>query len=76
MRDEERRYDEASRLCRTAEDLRDRIRSLRLRLDEREGDLSRAELEQAQEAARSALEQLRRYRERLVGGSRREANAG
>lgn len=78
MRDEERRYDEASQLCRAADDLRERIGSLRRRLDGRgEDELSRAELEAAHEGARSALEHLRRYRERVVGGpAREEVGAG
>lgn len=76
MRDEERRYDEAAQLCRAADHLRERIQSLRRRLDERGDDLSRAELEAAEASARSTLDHLRRYRERLVGGSSREASAG
>lgn len=72
MRDEERRYDEASQLCRAADDLRDRIESLgeRVRREPR-GDATwdRNDLERAREAAAEALTHLRRYREKLVGGS-------
>lgn len=77
MRDEERRYDEASQLCRAADDLRGRVRSLRRRLREEAGgsEPERAELERAEEAAAEALDHLRRYREKLVGGSRAELSA-
>lgn len=72
MRDEERRYDEASQLCRAADDLKDRVESLRKRVREgppghEPGDQN--DLELAREAAAEALEHLRRYREKLVGGS-------
>lgn len=82
MRDEERRYDEASQLCRAADDLRARVESLRSRLREEAGtqpggaEIERAELERAEDAAREALEHLRCYREKLVAGSAREVSAG
>jgi len=75
MRDEERRYDEASQLCRAAEDLSERVESLRHRLrDRRTGDGGGPgqDLERAEEAAREALKHLRCYREKLIGGSPRE----
>lgn len=78
MRDEERRYDEASRLCRAADDLRDRIQSLRARLGEgppgrSSGD---AELEGAERATAEALEELKRYREKLVESPPTRIGAG
>lgn len=79
MRDEERRYDEASQLCRAAEDLRARIESLRGRLrEDRPGGPPGPdpELEQAQGAAEEALRQLKRYREKVVGGTPTEVGAG
>lgn len=82
MRDEERRYDEASQLCRAADGLRSRVESLRRRLREEAAagpggsELERADLERAEEAAAEALQHLRRYREKLVGGSKPELNAG
>lgn len=76
MRDEERRYDEASQLCRAAEDLRSRVESLRSRLGEGAPHGGGDEIEGAEEAAVEALRHLRRYRETLVGGSREEVSAG
>lgn len=78
MRDEERRYDEASQLCRAADDLEDRVESLRNRVQERRGGdraWDRDDLELAREAAAEALEHLRRYREKLVGGDPDELGA-
>lgn len=72
MRDEERRYDEASQLCRAAEDLSERLESLRRRLRERPvGDDGSAseDVERALESARETLGHLRRYREKLLGGA-------
>lgn len=72
MRNEERRYDEASQLCRAAEDLTERIGSLRRRLRERSaggGASGSAEVDRADEAAREALAHLRRYREKLIRGA-------
>lgn len=76
MRDEERRYDEASQLCRAAEDVRARVESLRERLEDDALQGDRAEVERAEEAAAEALEHLRRYRETLIGGPREEVGAG
>lgn len=76
MRNEERRYDEASRLCRAAEDLQSRVESLARRLDEGAPVEGSGEVARAEEAASEALEHLRRYRESLVGGSREEVGAG
>lgn len=78
MRDEERRYDEASQLCRAADDLRDRVESLRNRVNEgAAGDRAwdRDDLERARDAAAEALDHLRRYREKLVGGDPDELGA-
>jgi len=77
MRDEERRYDEASQLCRAADDLKDRIESLEERVQASSGsnDREREDLEGAREAAAGALRHLRRYREKLVGGSPDEIGA-
>jgi len=73
MRDEERRYDEASQLCRAADDLSERVESLRHRLRRRPSDDGAGDdLERAEEAAREALKHLRRYREKLIGGSAAE----
>lgn len=75
MRNEERRYDEASQLCRAAEDLAERIGSLRRRLREGTpggGASGSAEVERADEAAREALAHLRRYREKLIRGAEDE----
>lgn len=79
MRDEERRYDEASQLCRAADDLRARIESLRGRLRERRFGSSPGpdpELERAEEAAGEALEELKRYRDKLVESSPTGVGAG
>lgn len=76
MRDEERRYDEASQLCRAAEDLRSRVESLQRRLGEGAPHADGDEVERAEEAAAEALQHLRRYRETLVGGPREEVGAG
>lgn len=77
MRDEERRYDEASQLCRAADDLRDRVESLEERVQAPSGGGAggREDLERAREAAAEALTHLRRYREELVGGSPDEVGA-
>lgn len=78
MRDEERRYDEASQLCRAADDLKDRVESLRKRVNEGPaGDRAwdRDDLGLARDAAAEALEHLRRYREKLVGGDPDELGA-
>ena len=77
MRDEERRYDEASQLCRAADDLKDRVESLgeRLQASSGVGPGGRNDLERAREAAAEALAHLRRYREKLVGGSPDEVGA-
>lgn len=78
MRDEERRYDEASQLCRAADDLKDRVESLRNRVGEgpaANGAWDRDDLELAREAAAEALQHLRRYREKLVGGDPDELGA-
>ncbi|MFB6240621.1 MAG: hypothetical protein ABEJ46_03510 [Gemmatimonadota bacterium] len=76
MRDEERRYDEASQLCRAAEDLRSRVESLQRRLGAGEPRGGGDEVERAEEAAAEALQHLRRYRETLIGGPREEVGAG
>ncbi len=77
MRNEERRYDEASQLCRAADDLRDRVESLEERVRATSGGDARGrnDLERAREAAAEALTHLRRYREKLVGGSPDELGA-
>ena len=78
MRDEERRYDEASQLCRAADDLKDRVESLERRVKASSGGgagRDRRDLERAREAAAEALGHLRRYREKLVGGSPEEIGA-
>ena len=77
MRDEERRYDEASQLCRAADDLKDRIESLEERVQASSGSdgRDREDLEGAREAAAEALRHLRRYREKLVGGDPDEPGA-
>lgn len=78
MRDEERRYDEASQLYRAAHDLKDRVESLRKRAEgDPGGDTAwdRNDLERARDAAAEALEHLRRYREKLVGGDPDEHGA-
>lgn len=76
MRNEERRYDEASQLCRAAEDLRSRVESLQRRLGEGAPHGDGDEVERAEEAAARALQHLRRYRETLVGGPREEVGTG
>lgn len=78
MRDEERRYDEASQLCRAADDLKDRVESLRNRVEDGPGGdraWNRDDLELARDAAAEAVEHLRRYREKLVGGDPDELGA-
>lgn len=71
MRDEERRYDEASQLCRAAADLKGRVESLENRVQaySADGTPDRKDLERARRAVAEALGHLRRYREKLVGGS-------
>lgn len=77
MRDEERRYDEASQLCRAADDLKGRVESLenRVRAYSADGTPDREDLERARQAVAEALGHLRRYREKLVGGSPEEVGA-
>lgn len=71
MRDEERRYDEASQLCRAAADLEGRVESLKNRVQaySADGTPDREDLERARHAVAEALGHLRRYREELVGGT-------
>lgn len=77
MRDEERRYDEASQLCRAADDLKGRVESLENRVQSysADGTQDRKDLERARQAVAEALGHLRRYREKLVGGSPDEVGA-